>query len=67
MKTAGITGNADCPTVIAGVWRGEYQLFLFTPEVILNQSRWRQLFRNEEYTRRLKAFVVDEAHTVKMW
>ncbi len=45
--------------------RGEYLLIFFTPELLL--ERWRQLLGTSHYTRRVKAFVVDEAHTVKKW
>ncbi len=47
------------------VMRGEYQLIFFTPELLL--ERWRQLLGTSHYTRRVKAFVMDEAHTVKKW
>ena len=46
---------------------GEYQLVLFTPEMLIEQKRWRRMLLAEVYTSRLRAFVVDEAHTVKKW
>ncbi len=49
-----------------GVMRGEYQLVFFTPE-LLDHKRSRQLLGTSHYTRRVKAFVVVEAHTVKKW
>ena len=49
------------------VCRGEYQLVFFTPEMIINNKRWRKVIGGDVYTERLKAFVVDEAHCVKKW
>ena len=47
--------------------RGEYQLVFFTPEMIINNKRWRKVIEGDVYTKRLKAFVVDGAHCVKKW
>ena len=45
---------------------GEYQLVLFTPEMLIEQKQWRRMLLAEVYTSRLRAFVVDEAHTEKI-
>lgn len=66
LKVAGITGNV-ATDVAKAVLNGEYQLLFFTPEMLLNHRVWRQLFSKQEYATRLKAFVIDEAHTIKMW
>jgi len=65
LSVAGITGNVSMD-VVKKVFSGDYQLLFFTPEMLIEQQRWRLLFRKEEYATRLKAFVVDEAHTVKV-
>ena len=66
LPTGCVTGSTNDAT-LAGVVKGEYQLVVFTSEALLDQSKWRQLLRKEEYATRLKAFVIDEAHTVKKW
>jgi superfamily II DNA helicase RecQ len=49
------------------VLNAEYQLVFFTAELLLKNSKWRHLFRTPAYVERLRAFVIDEAHTLKMW
>ena len=44
---------------------GKYQLLFFTPEAILSRGRWRDFFMDK--CKRIRALVVDEAHTVSMW
>ena len=46
---------------------GKYQLVLFTPELLLNCKIWRKMLVGDTYRHRLRAFVIDEAHTVKKW
>ena len=50
-----------------GVLMEEYQLILFTPEMLIEVKRWRKMLLEDVYSSRLRAFVVDEAHTVKKW
>lgn len=61
-----VTGST-APHVLAGVKIGEYQLVYFTPEVLIENRKWRELFQTEEYSKRLKVLVIDEAHTIKKW
>ena len=49
------------------VVKGLYQLVYFTPELLLTNKKWRNMLISEVYAKRLKAFVVDEAHTVVEW
>ena len=49
------------------VKNGNYQLVLFTPEMLLDKKRWRRMLLDDVYSARLRAVVVDEAHTVKKW
>lgn len=50
-----------------GVFKGEYSLIFFTPELLLRDRKWRELLNSKTYLHRVKAFVVDEAHCVKKW
>ena len=43
---------------------GQNQLVLFSPEALLSVRRWREMLRDESYTSRIVAFVVDEAHSL---
>ena len=51
----------------ANAIKGDYQLVLFTPEMLLQSRQWRSMLLSKVYCRRLRAFVVNEAHTVKQW
>jgi superfamily II DNA helicase RecQ len=46
---------------------GKYQLVFFTPEAIITQRRYRRLLRSEVYKARIRALVIDEAHTITKW
>ena len=49
------------------VQTGAFQLVFFTPELLIENNRWRKVLMSDVYATRLKAFVVDEAHTVSKW
>ena len=51
----------------AKVKDGQYQLVLFSPEALLTVRRWRELLQGTNYSSRIVAFIVDEAHCVKKW
>ena len=36
-------------------------------EEIIGKDRWRGVWRSETYSSRLRAIVIDEAHTVTQW
>ena len=57
LKTCCVTGGQleNAEAVVAG----EYQLLLFTPEMMIEHKRWRKMLLGEVYTSRLRAFVVD--------
>ncbi len=46
---------------------GKYQLVFFTPECVIDQKTWREALRGKIFQERLRALVIDEAHTVKKW
>ena len=49
------------------LWKGAYQLIFFTPESLLLNRRWQRLLSSSVYQERVKALVIDEAHTVQKW
>ncbi|XP_061166282.1 recQ-like DNA helicase BLM [Saccostrea echinata] len=42
---------------------GQYDFVVGSPERLIGERRWRDMFKSEEYRRRLQLLVVDEAHT----
>lgn len=66
LSTGYITGTSSEAMAI-GVLRGEYQLVFFTPEMLIDQRKWREALKGDTLGSRLKALVIDEAHTVKKW
>ena len=44
---------------------GQYQLVSFSPEALLTVHRWRELLQGTNYSSRIVAFIMDEAHYVK--
>ena len=63
---AAITSTSN-EEVKDGVKNGNFRVVFFTPELLLERKRWRHLLQKEHYMKRLKGFIVDEAHTVKKW
>ena len=61
-----ITGDSN-KEMKDSVLSGKYQLVYITPELLISGTVWRKMLTGEVYESRLKAFVVDEAHTVKKW
>ena len=58
---ASISGMQDDEQVMRDVREGAYPLVLFTPEMLLQSTKWREMLLNNVYTCNLKALVVDEA------
>ena len=46
---------------------GSFQLVYISPELLLDNRRWRTTLSNSLYAKCLKGFIVDEAHTVVKW
>lgn len=62
-----VAGDQEDEYVKEHVMKGDYQLVFFTPEMLLNKKQWRRMLLGDVYSSRLRAFVVDEVHTVKKW
>lgn len=46
---------------------GQYQVVFTTPEVLLVNKSWNDMFQSESLHQRLIGFIIDEAHCVKKW
>ncbi len=44
------------------IHKGDYQLLFFSPEAILTEESWRDIFQSQVYGENVVGFVVDEAH-----
>ena len=55
------------PDAISKVLKGEVQLVFISPENIICNPKFRNMFLSERYKECLVALVVDEAHCVKTW
>ena len=49
------------------IQEGRYQFLFFSPELLLTNSRWREMLATSVYKQHLVAFIVDEAHCIKSW
>ena len=67
VAAAYVTGESGNEEMKRAVCAGAYQQVFFTPELLIDNKRWRKVLMSDVYTARLKAFVVDEAHTVRKW
>ena len=67
LLAAYISGDQEDPHVIRGVEEGKFKLVFFTPEMLLLNRKWQNLFSEDVYIRNLGALVIDEAHVVKKW
>lgn len=49
-----ITGEQEDACVKVGVRNGDYQLVLFTPEMLEEKKQWRRMLLGEVYSSRLR-------------
>ena len=54
----------DDENVKQAVKVGKFPLFFFTPEALANRKWWK-VISSEDYQKRIKGLVIDEAHTIK--
>lgn len=45
--------------------KGKYSIVFMSPELLV--GKWRHLFENPVYQKRLVGLVIDEAHCVRKW
>ena len=62
-----IAEDQDNMSIKNGIKKGEYQVVLITPEMLLDNKQCRKMLRDEVYSERLHTVVIDEAHRVKKW
>jgi len=66
--TVGFVGEAQKDNEICtNILNGDVQLVYISPESLLNTKKYWQMFQTSAYQEKMIAFVVDEAHCVKMW
>ena len=65
IKCASLHG--DDQTMVQGILHDEFQLVFISPEAMLRDPIWREMFRSDVYQKNLVALVVDEAHCVEKW
>ena len=52
---------------LEAIMKGKIQLVYVSPESLMGNEKIRKMFLNSVYVQNLVAFVVDEAHCVKLW
>ena len=57
----------DLSTNEDAIVRGEIQLVFSSPEALLSDRNWRDMFQTPVYQQNLVALAVDEAHLVEKW
>ena len=62
---AGYIDAESKPEVKESVVKGRYSIVFMSPEMIVN--KWRSLFENPLYQKRLAGIIIDEAHCVVKW
>ncbi len=66
--TAAFIGKAQKDECVrTAVFNGEYQLVYMSPEAMLLNLRWREMFRSPVYQENVVCLAVDEAHCVEKW
>jgi superfamily II DNA helicase RecQ len=58
---------ADNPNLPTKIYQGEYQLVYIGPEMLLQNSFYREMLLTDHYKHHLVGFAVDEAHCIKTW
>lgn len=67
LLTAHVGRNQKDLKVKDDVAEGKYQLVYMSPESLLMNLTWREMFRSRVYRDNLAGLVVDEAHLVEKW
>ena len=67
LLTAHVGKNQKDLKVRVDVEGGKYQLVYMSPESLLLNLTWREMFRSRVYRDNLAGLIVDEAHLVEKW
>ena len=67
LPTAHVGHNQKDVKIKADIEKGNFQLVLMSPESLLLNLTWREMFRSHVYRNNLAGLVVDEAHLVEKW
>lgn len=67
LLTAHVGHNQKDVKVKTDIEKGRYQLVLMSPESLLLNLTWREMFRSSVYHDNLAGLIVDEAHLVEKW
>ena len=67
LKTAHVGKIQKDLKVRVDVEEGKYQLVFMSPEALLLNLTWREMFRSSIYRQNLAGLIVDEAHLVENW
>lgn len=59
--------SENVETLKSDIVCGKYQFVFVTPELLLTDRKWTDVFRSSSLSERLVALVIDEAHCVKKW
>ena len=54
----------NCEEVKAGIVAGNYCIVFISPELLLTDKSWVELFNHQGFKERLVGLVVDEAHCI---
>ena len=55
------------PKIKEGVLQGLYSLVYISPESMLTNLSYREMFRSDVYQHNLMCLAIDEAHCVEKW
>jgi ATP-dependent DNA helicase RecQ len=58
------SSNDDLKQAVA---EGQYQVIYTTPEVLLTNKSWSDVFQSDYICQKLVGLIIDEAHCVKKW
>ena len=67
VKVAFIGKDQTDENIRSNVIAGEYSLVYMSPESMLTNLRYREMFRSVVYQENLVCLAIDEAHCVEKW
>ncbi|KAJ3911345.1 P-loop containing nucleoside triphosphate hydrolase protein [Lentinula edodes] len=62
-----VTGNITTNNLYKDIASLKYRVVIFSPESIVNDSRFDDLLSNRKFMRSVISFVFDEAHVIEQW